>query len=397
MGALKFFRIHHPCASVLNSAELYKKCIAVDLSGQIYRICIGNMKNKLLHNFIDSREIDLYDTEYNKKVGHIIALCTFVINYVLRMQFVPIFVLDGKSPEIKSEKIIERRKIREIAKENMDYEEKDSENYNKYSRESFYVTNKDYKQLVELLIAMGLPYIKSYGEADSQCAALSFGMRNAKVDAIMAEDSDVMIFGGENIINNYDKRTNTFLKFNLCDVKKNMQKKINNYRVYNNLENIDEFTDDNFLDITIIFGTDYNEPFECTKYMEQEKVIEIFSICDMNIETFVNYCENKFGCPETVCQKFVERLSQVKTYYKTAYVIDPDQIKLEIKEPDKKRIFELLVDEYKFYAIVCENLYNGLFSMYVKSLTQKNDNEFKFRYFQKKPNIWKKQKYIDPY
>ena len=54
--------------------------------------------------------------------------------------------------------------------------------------------------LVQLLEACNIPYVTSPGEADAQCAFMS---QHGLVDAVLTEDSDVLVFGGEDVVRGF--------------------------------------------------------------------------------------------------------------------------------------------------------------------------------------------------
>lgn len=117
----------------------------------------------------------------------------------LQNEIVPIFVFDGKSPDIKS-KTIERRSIRK--KQAIEFLQKiddlEEEEYIKSFKQSFSLSKDNIKEAQILLDLMGVPYIVAPGEADVVCAWLaarydSNGKRYVK--GVCSDDSDMLALG----------------------------------------------------------------------------------------------------------------------------------------------------------------------------------------------------------
>jgi flap endonuclease-1 len=113
----------------------------------------------------------------NKSVVHIHTLLMKLIGFV-KYNITPIFVFDGKAPDIKAETIEERKKI-----------------INKIS-----INAKEYNECIALIKLFGFAYIDSPEEADSQCAQL---LKDGVVDYIVSDDLDMLIFGAGNLVKNF--------------------------------------------------------------------------------------------------------------------------------------------------------------------------------------------------
>lgn len=138
--------------------------VAIDASLAIYRMVYGKLKSG---PSLVNRE--------GKLTSHLRGIFYNVLTF-LQNDIIPIYVFDGKAPDIKS-KTIEKRKLR---------------------KDRFKLTGEDIKEVQILLDLMGIPYIIAPGEADVICSWLcarhdSNGKRYVK--GVCTEDSDMLPLG----------------------------------------------------------------------------------------------------------------------------------------------------------------------------------------------------------
>ncbi|KAJ8925643.1 hypothetical protein NQ315_009488 [Exocentrus adspersus] len=108
----------------------------------------------------------------------------------------PVYVFDGKPPDLKSgelskrqEKRVEAQKALDVATEAGDVAEMD-----KFNRRLVKVTRQHAEDAKQLLSLMGIPYIDAPCEAEAQCAAM---VKAGKVFATATEDMDALTFGSK--------------------------------------------------------------------------------------------------------------------------------------------------------------------------------------------------------
>merc|ERR1719408_1227715 len=108
----------------------------------------------------------------------------------------PVYVFDGKPPELKLGELEARR-----AKANLQsaMESGDQEQILKASKGTVRVTREQNKQTKQLLRLMGIPVVDAPSEAEATCAALC---RDGKVYAAATEDADCLTFGTTRLIRN---------------------------------------------------------------------------------------------------------------------------------------------------------------------------------------------------
>jgi 5'-3' exonuclease len=404
MGGQHFFCLHGENIRMHPQNINKGKKIAVDHAYQLHRLMRGLLlrrhENNSLHEYLDEDLIknkfpdkdDSEIIEYEENISHIIANISFA-ELICDRQIFPVFVLDGTKQfrEYKQKKLDNRREIREQAKIKRDTFDKTSDEYNKYNLRCVELHNRHYRDTYRLMKILGLPIVKAYGEADSQCAALTYHSvidnmtRNNNIVGIITEDSDALIFGGSCIIKDFSRKNTSVSVLKLCDILETSKNKVNNYRRKYNLEPIDEFTEDNLIDLSILNGTDYNDPIYITGF-GKNKLFELFALHNLNVESLVNYLQEQpeFYKRVHIPNNFIDSWQKVREYYTSAKVIDPIDIDTDIKLPNLNDMKNLLVGEYCFKESVVNRLYEQLVQLYeiYMHITINNSNFKSFTSYQ---------------
>ncbi len=256
MGIKNFYKfIQKYVPDVLENKKLgdYSgKILGIDANLLLYKLLYRNIKHAASNSNGDNNED--YELYYLQLID--IVSCSYKFN----IKF--IFVFDGKTPDIKTKTVIERKEKRHKALEELNCINEDidsldldnSDDYNKFKdlidkkkslmSRSLNLKNKIIKETKEFLSMCGIPYIDSMNEADSQLAYLS---KNNLIDGIISNDFDILTFGGK------------YLLIDFFDYFKNyFDKKIIEISLDNLLNKID-ISHDNFIELCILMGTDYSD------------------------------------------------------------------------------------------------------------------------------------------
>ena len=242
-----------------NVNDLSGKKIAIDISILLYQVVIS-VRNS--------------GADLTNKKGEITSHLLGIFNKTCKLlskKIIPVYVFDGKPPEIKRKVLNMRKNIRMKAYEKMllatTLEEKI-----KYFKRSVTITKKQLDDCRLLLTFMGVPFIDAPEEADSQCAWLA---KNGLVDAVLTEDMDILTFGSPCIIRNLTSFKNSPLQINLNMIKEKF-----------------DWSHENFVHFCILLGCDYCDGLNDINYMTIFNTFQKTKDIDKTLESFnrkINY------------------------------------------------------------------------------------------------------------
>jgi flap endonuclease 1 (EC 3.1.-.-) len=114
---------------------------------------------------------------------------------------IPIYVFDGKPPELKAQELERRRKIKEEAEKKLEKakEEGETKELKKYSQMATRLTNDMAEEGKRLLEAMGIPVVQAPSEGEAEAAYLC---SQGYTWAAASQDYDSLLFGANKLIRN---------------------------------------------------------------------------------------------------------------------------------------------------------------------------------------------------
>tara|TARA_B110000908_G_C10261935_1_gene459978 strand:- start:2249 stop:3256 length:1008 start_codon:yes stop_codon:yes gene_type:complete len=171
----------------LDITTLKNKVIAIDISILLYQVVISTRSKCGKDHLSPSGEIST----------HILGLFNKTIN-ILKKRIIPVYVFDGKPPDIKKRTLDIRKDIRMKALEKLKNTTDEKERI-KYLKRSVSISKKQLNECRQLLRIMGIPYVDAPQEADSQCSYLA---KIGLVDGVLTEDMDIFTFGSPVIYKN---------------------------------------------------------------------------------------------------------------------------------------------------------------------------------------------------
>ena len=267
----------------------------------------------------------------------------------------PVYVFDGKPPDIKSKVLNERRNNREKAKEKLkDINITDDERI-KFEKRTITISNRQIKECFYLLKIMGIPYIKAPEEADSQCAAMAmFG----SVDAVASEDMDLLAFGTPILLRNLSTKKQV-TEINLLEAIKELDLDDNN---------IDGFS--KFIDLCILLQCDYCPVIKGVGPVNALQLIKKFG----NLKEIVNYINNNNISKFKIPNDFLLKADKAKKYFLEATILNPDNIDVKWNKPDEELILNLLCHENNFNYKNISNSVDKLLNLYDVRILKNNNN-----------------------
>jgi len=290
------------------------RLLAIDASMCLYQFMIMIRENH-------SGSYQNLTNEAGEVTSHIIGMLSRTIR-LMENGIKPVYVFDGKPPELKLAELEERRAKASAAKDKLAEAQKsgDSEAILKASKGTVRVTKEQNEQTKTLLRLMGVPVVEAPSEAEATCAALC---RDGKVYASATEDADCLTFGTKTLIRNLmaaESQKKTILEVNLERV----------------LEQLN-ITMDQFIDFCILSGCDYCDTIKGVGPQTAFKLIAEHK----NIEKVLETLE-----PEKIPQNF--RYQTARKFFQDCEAVDTKEANFVFKEPDFEGLEKFLVEGQSF-------------------------------------------------
>jgi flap endonuclease-1 len=236
----------------------------------------------------------------------------------------PVYVFDGKPPDLKSGELTKRAERREEAQKALTKatETGDQVEIDKMNRRLVKVTKEHNQEAKDLLKLMGVPYIDALSEAEAQCSAM---VKAGKVFGVATEDMDALTFGSNVLL-----RHMTF-----SEARKMPVQEIHYEKVLKGLE----LETDEFIDLCILMGCDYCDtirgigPKRAFELIKKHKSIE---------EIIKNIDTKKYEVPENW------NYERARELFKQPEITDISTIELKWTQPDEDGLVKYLCGDKQF-------------------------------------------------
>nr|XP_032833432.1 flap endonuclease 1 isoform X1 [Petromyzon marinus] len=286
--------------------------IAIDASMSIYQFLIAVRQDG-----------NTLTSEDGETTSHLVGLFYRTIR-MMENGIKPVYVFDGKPPQLKSGELAKRAERRVEAEKQLVAAEEagEVENVEKFSKRLVRVTRQHNDECKRLLRLMGVPYVEAPCEAEASCAAL---VKAGKVFATATEDMDGLTFG-----------TGVLLRHLTASEAKKLP--IQEFHFTKLLEEI-KLSHDEFIDLCILLGCDYCEtirgigPKRAIELVRQYKRIEAIL---QHIDT------KKYPVPDNWLYQEARQL------FLKPEVVDAEEVDLKWNEPDEEGLVAFMVQEKQF-------------------------------------------------
>lgn len=234
----------------------------------------------------------------------------------------PVYVFDGKAPELKQDTQEERRQIRDESEQKWKEALKrgDEAEARKYAMRSSKLSPYIIDSSKKLLTLMGIPYIEAYGEGEAQA---SYMVKKGDVWAAASQDYDCLLFGSKRVVRNLAINSNLG--------------NLEYYELSKVLKQLD-VTREQLVEMGILIGTDFNEG--------KKRV---------GAKTALKYAKN--GKLESVFKEFEKESGQDLEAVKEIFLSPAvrTDYKISWKKPQEDKLIEFLCGDHGFSQDRIEN------------------------------------------
>ena len=301
-------------AHEMNIKELKGKIISIDAYNALYQFL----------SIIRQPDGTPLRDHYGRVTSHLSGLLYRTANF-LAEGIKPVYVFDGRPPELKMRTIGERIKIRMEAKEAWEkaLKEGNLEEARSKAQQATFLTKDMVDEAKKLLDYMGIPWVQAPSEGEAQAAYMA---KKGDTYASASQDFDSLLFGTPNLVRNLAITGKRKLP------RKNVYVEVKPERIIlnENLKNLG-ITREQLIDIGILVGTDYNEGIKGVGPKTALKLVKKYGSLERIIE------ENGYEIPH---------YKEIKDIFLNPPVVD--SYKLEWRGFDEEKLLEFLCDEHDF-------------------------------------------------
>ncbi|MHC1602013.1 MAG: flap endonuclease-1 [Methermicoccaceae archaeon] len=235
----------------------------------------------------------------------------------------PLFVFDGKPPELKHATLEKREHIRKAARESWEKAKERGEEVFVHAQASSKVDRQVLDDSMHLLEVMGVPFLVAPSEGEAQAAHMT---RTKDADYVGSQDYDTLLFGATSMVRNLAITGKRKLprRSAYVDIKPEV------IELEGELERL-ALTREQLVDIALLVGTDYNTgvkgvgPKKAYKLVSKGK--DLFSILDSLGE-------------------HIEHADQIRQLFLNPDITD--DYELVWHAPDEDGVLQFLCDERDF-------------------------------------------------
>ncbi|WFD05789.1 Elongation of fatty acids protein 2 [Malassezia vespertilionis] len=238
----------------LDIKTLFGRKVAIDASTSLYQFLIAVRQADGQQMMSESGEV----------TSHLLGFfyrTLRMVDYGIK----PMYVFDGKPPDLKKDVLVKRFGKREEARE-QEEEVKDiadTQVLDQLARRQVRPTREHNAEVQKLLTLMGIPWVIAPSEAEAQCAELA---RSGKVYAAGSEDMDTLTFGAPILLRNLTASEQKKLPVTEITLAKALEEM--------------GMPMDKFVDLCLLLGCDYLDPIRGVGPKKALKLVEEFGSLD---------------------------------------------------------------------------------------------------------------------
>ena len=286
----------------ISFSELKGKTIAVDAMSFLYQF-LSSIRQPDGTPLMDSR---------GRTTSHLSGIM-YRTSKLIKLGIKPVYVFDGKPPELKFKEIRRRKERKAEAHELWDKAKREGkiELALKHAKRTSRFTPEMIDDSKKLLTFMGVPWIQAPSEGEAQCVYMC---RKGDVWAVGSQDYDSILLGAPKLIKN--------LTFAGASGDKNKNIEI----IYTGkiLEKLN-MTREQLIDVAILVGTDFNPGVHGIGPKKALKIVSENRLNELELNFDIDAVREIFLNPETT-----------------------DDYELKWSPPDRENLIKFLCDEHDF-------------------------------------------------
>ncbi|MBW2978674.1 flap endonuclease-1 [Candidatus Woesearchaeota archaeon] len=298
-----------------------------DLNNRVLAVDSYNMLYQFLTTIRTVDGTPLMDSHGNV-TSHLIGLFSRTASF-LQKGLKPIFVFDGKKPDLKTKELERRSSLKQEArtKYKIAVKKKDIAAMKKYAGRFSYLSKEMVDQAKELVKLMGLPVVQAPSEGEAQASQI---VKNGDAWAVISQDYDSLLYGTDRLIQNLSiaGRRKKIGRLSYQTVKPlliNLSDNLNNLKIDN----------EKLIVLSMLVGTDYNP--KGVKGIGPKNALKLVQKHDDFDELFkeVKWDEH-VDVPWTEIFYLFKKMPVTNNY------------NLKFKQPDKEGLIKFLVKKHDF-------------------------------------------------
>lgn len=296
------------------------RMIAIDASMCLYQFLVAVRQGAEQSNL---------SNEAGDVTSHIQGFLSRTVK-LLELGIKPVYVFDGKPPEIKSQTLAARGEAKRQAEE--DYsaalEQGDAEEIRKAAHRTARATPQMNADVQTLLRLLGCPVILAPSEAEASCAALCAAGR---VYAVATEDMDCLTFGAPVMLKNF---------FDTESSRSNTKKPVYEISLPTVLEQLD-VPMERFVDFCILCGCDYSERIRGVGPSNAFKLLKTHGSIEAAVDSF-----DPAKRPDEATGTW--NVDGARGIFANPEVVEPAAAPLKWEAPDYAKLTQFLVETHSF-------------------------------------------------
>lgn len=305
---------------------LIKEVKFEELNGKILAMDSFNILYQFLST-IRQRDGSLLKDSKGNVTSHLMGMFNRTTKF-MKLGIKPIFVFDGKPPELKNKERERRKELKIEAEKKYKHavKAKDEESMKKYASRTSRLTHEMVEESKELIDALGLPVVQAPSEGEAQVACI---VNKGDAYAGVSEDYDSLLYGITRLVKNLTISGKRRIGANYVSVKPKM------ISISDNLNHLG-IDQDQMIVLGILIGTDYNP--RGIKGIGPKSALKLVKEFKQDYDGIFKKVEwdKFFDFPWTDIYYLIKKMPVEKNY------------DIKWKKIDKDRIIKMLIDKHDF-------------------------------------------------